>query len=467
MQIHIVFLSGGAGSRLWPVSRTKHPKQFLDIQKNGNTMFQNTLSRLKDINISRYTIVCNEDHRFFIANQFSEINIPNKIIIEPEGRNTAPAIALASLFAENDEVMLVLPVDHLIFDVTSFTKIINDSVKLAQDKNLITFGIKTTSAHTGYGYIKKGKKFSNGYRVDEFKEKPSIELASKYHESDKFLWNSGMFMFKPSVYLNELKKSQPQIYDACCKASNNYDDKSDFIDIDKDEFRKCPADSIDYAVMENTNDAIVIPMDVGWNDIGSWNSLWEVSKKDDNLNVINGNVIVEQTTSSFIDSNNILVATLGVSDLIISVTDDAILVANKNKSDEVKKITDKLASKKMEQQHYHRKVYRPWGNYDSVDFGEGFQVKRITVDPKQKLSVQMHHHRSEHWVVVSGKAIVHYGEEKHELNVNESTYHDKEVVHALENPSDKPLVLIEVQIGSYLGEDDIVRYDDIYGRVDK
>ena len=465
--MHAIFLSGGVGSRLWPISRSKHPKQFLDVLNSGSTMFQETVNRLEDIDISSMVTVCNEDHRFFVAEQLESIDKNSSIIIEPEGRNTAPAIALAALLAEGDPIMLVLPADHVIVDKKLFSKIINESIQLADKEHLITFGIQTTSPHTDYGYIKKGLKSSNGFHIEKFIEKPDLDIATTLHNSDDYFWNSGMFMFKASTYLDELKKFRPDIYEACVKSIENTSKDNIFLNIDAKEFSKCASESIDYAVMEQTKKGIVVPMDVGWNDIGSWSSLWDLAIKDDNSNTFFGNVLSFDSTNSLVQNNhNQLLATVGIDNLIISITDNAILIADKSKSKEVKSVVLELEKNNMEESRLHRKVYRPWGSYDSIDSDDGFQVKRLTVKPKQKLSVQKHYHRSEHWVVVSGTALVHYGNKSHELNVNESTYHDKEVVHALENPGNKPLVLIEVQIGDYLGEDDIVRYEDIYGRKD-
>ena len=467
MTIHAVLLSGGVGSRLWPMSRSMYPKQFLDIFNTGRTMFQETVNRLEGIEVSSMVTVCNKDHRFFVTEQLKSIDKRSSVIIEPEGKNTAPAIAVSALLAQDDPILLVLPADHIIFDKKLFSKIINDSIGMAEEGNLITFGIQTKSPHTGYGYIKRGLKTSNGFHIDKFIEKPNEEIAMTFHNSEDYFWNSGMFMFKASIYLDELKKFRPDIYEACIKSTVGISKDAPFLNIDSNEFSKCASESIDYAVMEQTKKGIVVPMDVGWDDIGSWNSLWDIAKKDKNNNASFGNVMSFDSTNSFIQNNyNQILATVGVDNLIISVTDNAILIANKSMSKEVKRISIELEKNNMEQGKLHRKVYRPWGSYDSIDSDDGFQVKRLTVKPKQKLSVQKHHHRSEHWVVVSGTAIVHYGNEKHELAVNQSTYHDKEVIHALENPGNELLILIEVQVGDYLGEDDIVRYEDIYGRKD-
>ncbi len=466
MNIHIVLLSGGSGSRLWPKSRSKYPKQFLDIENNGLTMLENTLKRIDKINYSSLSLICNEDHKFFAQHQINIFDKDASIIIEPEGRNTAPAIAISALLTHGDPILLVLPVDHIINNEEVFYRMVKESLELAEKGHLISFGIKTSSAHTGYGYIKKGSKNSIGYDISKFIEKPEYQKAKEYHSSNEYFWNSGMFLFQSSSYLQELKKYRNDIYDLCKQSVDNVDIDNNFIKINKEIFLKCPSDSIDYAVMEKTTKGVVIPLEILWSDIGSWESLWKISKKDENMNVISGDVMTYDTKNSYISSEDQLVAVVGIDNLIISVTDNAILISDKSKSEDLKEIINLLSETKLEHLNFHRKVHRPWGNYDSIDSDDGFQVKRITVSPKQKLSVQMHHHRSEHWVVVSGTAIVHYGDKQIELNINESTYHDKEVVHALENPGDKPLILIEVQIGEYLGEDDIVRYEDIYGRAE-
>jgi mannose-1-phosphate guanylyltransferase len=464
--IKAVVMAGGLGTRLWPLSRAEHPKQFLALS-GGDTMLQATMKRLKGLGVKSSVTICNEDHRFFVAEQLREINQLDSIILEPVGRNTAPAIALAALVAEEDPVLLVLAADHVILDEAAFTHAVSEALPLAEAGKLVTFGIVPSEPHTGYGYIKKGSKAGTGFVVKEFVEKPTSALAQEYLKSGDYFWNSGMFLFRASRYLDELEKFRPDILEACKAATVGVKADLDFLRISEKEFIKCPSDSIDYAVMEKTADAVVVPMDAGWSDIGSWSSLWDISKKDINGNVSHGDVITHRTNNSFIMTDGHLVAAIGVNDLVIISTKDAVMVAHKDSVQDVKVITQQLKDENRTEWELNREVYRPWGKYDSIDRNDGYQVKRLTVNPGAKLSVQMHYHRSEHWVVVAGRARVHYGDNSHDLGVNESTYHGKEVVHALENPGDTPLELIEVQVGSYLGEDDIVRFKDVYGRVEE
>ncbi|MDB4035265.1 mannose-1-phosphate guanylyltransferase/mannose-6-phosphate isomerase [Pseudomonadales bacterium] len=462
--IKAVVMAGGSGTRLWPLSRAGHPKQFLAL--NGDdTMLQATIKRLKGLDISSAVTICNEEHRFFVAEQLREINMLGSIILEPIGRNTAPAIALAALTSDDDPLLLVLASDHVIRDEVAFTKAVSEALPLAEAGKLVTFGITPSEPHTGYGYIKKGSKSGAGFVVNEFAEKPSSQLAREYLLSGDYLWNSGMFLFRASRYLDELKKFRPDIFDACKAATVGITTDLDFCRINKEAFVSCPADSVDYAIMEKTADAVVFPMNAGWSDIGSWSSLWDISEKDINGNVSLGDVITHRTNNSFVKTDGQLVTTIGVDDLVVIATKDAVMVAHKDSVQDTKVIVDQLKHNNRNEWELNREVYRPWGKYDSVDSNDGYQVKRLTVNPGAKLSVQMHYHRSEHWVVVAGCARVHYGDTSHDLSVNESTYHGKEVVHALENPGDIPLELIEVQVGSYLAEDDIVRFEDNYGRV--
>lgn len=462
--IKAVVIAGGLGTRLWPLSRAGHPKQFLTL--NGeDSMLQATMKRLKKLDISSSVTICNEEHRFFVAEQLREINMLGSIILEPIGRNTAPAIALAALTSVDDPILLILAADHVIQDELAFTKAVNEALPLAEAGKLVTFGIVPSEPHTGYGYIKKGSETGAGFVVNEFVEKPSSKLAKEYLLSGDYLWNSGMFLFKASRYLDELKKFRPDIFEACKAATDEIKADLDFLRINKAEFISCPADSIDYAVMEKTADAVVFPIDAGWSDIGSWSSLWDISEKDINGNVSLGDVITHKTKNSLVRTDGQLITTIGVNDLVIISTKDAVMVAHKDSVQDTKAIVEQLKHDDRGEWELNREVYRPWGKYDSIDNNDGYQVKRLTVNPGAKLSVQMHYHRSEHWVVVAGRARVHYGDKSHDLSVNESTYHGKEVVHALENPGDIPLELIEVQVGSYLGEDDIVRYKDNYGRV--
>jgi len=464
--IKAVVLAGGSGTRLWPLSRAGHPKQFLAL--NGqDTMLQATMNRLKPLDISSSVTICNEEHRFFVAEQLREINKLGSIILEPVGRNTAPAIALAALTANDDPLLLVLAADHVIQDEVAFIKSVTQAIPLAEAGKLVTFGIVPREAHTGYGYIKKGNQDGSGFVVEKFVEKPSSVVAEEYLNSGDYFWNSGMFLFKASRYIEELQKFRPDIFEACLASIDRVESDLDFLRINKEKFIECPSESIDYAVMENTNDAIVVPMDAGWCDIGSWLSLWDVSKKDGNGNAVVGDVMLNDCNNSYVRTDDKLVSAIGINDLVIVSTKDALLVAHKNSVQNVKKVTAQLKQEERPEWELHREVYRPWGKYDLIDRGERYQAKRITVKPGAKLSVQMHRHRAEHWLVVSGTAKVTNGDRTFILSENESTYIPVVEVHSLENPGKVPLEIIEIQLGSYLGEDDIVRFDDIYGRVAK
>ena len=462
--IKAVIMAGGAGTRLWPLSRAGHPKQFLKLNSD-RTMLQETMERLEDLNISSSVTICNEEHRFFVAEQLREIGKLGTILLEPFGRNTAPAIALAALTTDDDPLLLVLAADHVIQNEAEFTKAINQAVPLAESGKLVTFGIVPNEAHTGFGYVKMGRPIEGGFVVDKFVEKPSREVAQGYFEAKGYFWNSGMFLFRASRYLEELKKFRLDIYRACCSSVDAMETDMDFLRISQDRFNACPSESVDYAVMEKTIDAVVVPMEAGWSDIGSWASLWDISNKDKNSNVSIGDVVLRDSKGCYIRGDSKLVSAIGLDNLVIVDTKDALMVAHKDRVQDAKVIAEQLKENSRSEWMLHREVYRPWGKYDSIDSGHNYQVKRLTVNPGAKLSVQMHYHRSEHWVVVSGRARVHYGDKSHDLCVNESTYHEKEVIHSLENLEDVPLELIEVQVGSYLGEDDIVRFDDVYGRV--
>ena len=464
--IKAVVMAGGSGTRLWPLSRAAHPKQFLAL--NGkDTMLQATFKRLHGLDIQSSVTICNEEHRFFVAEQLREIDRLGSIILEPVGRNTAPAIALAALSSPEgeDPLLLVLAADHVIQDVAAFTKTVMSSIPLAEAGKLVTFGIVAHEPNTGYGYVKKGESQGPGFAVDAFVEKPSIEVAKEYLESGNYFWNSGMFLFKASRYLEELKKYRPDIYEACQLSMEATLKDNDFLRVNELAFDACPSESIDYAVMEKTDDAVVVPMNARWSDIGSWSSLWDISQKDGNGNATYGDVILHESHNSYIRTDGNLVAAIGVDDLVIVSTKDVLVVAHKDSVDDVKVVAQQLKAKSRTEWQHHREVYRPWGKYESIDSGERYQVKRITVKPGAKLSVQMHHHRAEHWVVVSGTAKVTNGEKTFILSENESTYIPVGAVHALENPGKVPLEMIEVQSGSYLGEDDIVRFEDVYGRV--
>ncbi|WP_296591035.1 mannose-1-phosphate guanylyltransferase/mannose-6-phosphate isomerase [Methylophaga sp.] len=462
-----VIISGGTGTRLWPLSRKNKPKQFLSLF-GEYSLFQNTLSRLSGLqDIDSPLIVCNTEHRFMVAEQLQEIDIAAKdIILEPCARNTAPAIALAALRAiENDKdaVLLVLAADHVIQNIPAFHKAIEQAKKHAEQDKLVTFGIQPQSAHTGYGYIEAVKK-DQPSEVKRFIEKPELATAESYLAAGNFFWNSGMFMFKASAYLDELQQHSPEILSACKASLEKSVIDLDFIRVETESFEHSPSDSIDYAVMEKTTKAFVVPLDAGWSDVGSWSSLWEAFPQDENNNVIIGDVITDSVHNSYIHSENRLVTVLGLDDVVVVETHDAIMVAHKDQAQEVKKIVEALNKQERKEVLTHRKCYRPWGSYDSVDYGERFQVKRITVNSGASLSLQKHYHRAEHWVVVSGTAEVTRDDEVILLGENESTFIPLGSVHRLRNPGRVPLEIVEVQSGSYLEEDDIIRLQDNYNR---
>jgi mannose-1-phosphate guanylyltransferase/mannose-6-phosphate isomerase len=464
-QILPVILSGGSGTRLWPLSREAYPKQFLQLASE-HSMLQSTWLRVADVASQAPIVVANEAHRFVAAEQLQQVGTtPSAILLEPVGRNTAPAIAAAALEARHngdDPLLLVLPSDHLIRDVAHFHQSINEAASLAEQGKLVTFGIQPTAPETGYGYIKAVA--GNGARaIERFVEKPDLATAQAYVASGEYYWNSGMFLFRASRYLEELQRLQPQILDACRAAWERARRDSDFIRLDTDAFKASPSDSIDYAVMEKTVDAAVVPLDAGWSDVGSWTALRDVSEQDANGNAHRGDVIAIDCHDTFAYGER-LIAMVGLDDVIVVETDDAVLVGKSDRMQEVKDVVARLKADGRSEATWHRKVYRPWGAYDSIDHGDRFQVKRITVKPGGTLSLQMHHHRAEHWIVVSGTAEVTRGDEVLLLTENQSTYIPLGVTHRLRNPGKLPLELIEVQSGSYLGEDDIVRFEDTYGR---
>ena len=463
-----VILSGGSGTRLWPLSRQAYPKQFLALA-GEDTMLQATWQRVAELASAAPLVVANEDHRFMVAEQLRELGCtPAAIVLEPVGRNTAPAIAVAALQATadgTDPLLLVLPSDHVIADAAGFRAAVAAATPAAQNGKLVTFGIVPTAAETGYGYIQAVAGGDAPVRaVARFVEKPDAATAAQYLASGQYFWNSGMFLFQASRYLAELERHAPAMLAACRAAFEGAKRDTDFVRLDKAAFAACPSDSIDYAVMEKTADAAVLPIDVGWNDVGSWSALWEVAQQDGDGNAHHGDVIALDCRDTLAWGDHRLVAMIGLRDIVVVDSDDALLVAHKDHVQEVKEVVARLKAEGRSESNLHRKVYRPWGAYDSIDMGERFQVKRITVNPGAALSLQMHHHRAEHWIVVSGTAEVTRGEETLLLSENQSTYIPLGVTHRLRNPGKVPLELIEVQSGSYLGEDDIVRFEDVYGR---
>ncbi len=464
-----VLLSGGSGTRLWPLSREAYPKQFLALA-GDETMLQATWSRVAGISDLAPIVVANEEHRFLVAEQLRQIGAPTpSIILEPVGRNTAPAIAAAALQAladHDDPLLLVLPSDHVVRNAAAFAKAVRAAIPAAENGALVTFGIVPTTPETGFGYIHAedaGDTVDGVRRVARFVEKPDAETALNYLAMGGYYWNSGMFLFRASRYLEELQHHRPDILAATRTALEAAQRDGDFIRLDRDAFAACPADSIDYAVMEKTDAAMVLPVDIGWSDLGSWAALWDVATRDTDGNATLGDVIAIDSRNSYVHARR-LVALVGVDDLVVVETDDAVLVARKDRVQQVKDVVTRLKGDQRSQAALHREVHRPWGSYDSVDVGDRFQVKRIKVKPGAQLSLQSHTQRAEHWIVVSGTARVTRDNDVFELHANQSTYIPIGAKHRLENPGAQMLELIEVQSGDYLGEDDIVRYDDVYGR---
>jgi len=465
-----VILSGGVGSRLWPLSREHYPKQLLALV-GTNTLLQETLLRLTGLaDQSAPLMVCNEAHRFLVAEQLRSIGIiADHIILEPIGRNTAPATAVAALVALSknpDTLLLVLPADHLMTNAAAFREAITEGISLAQANYLVTFGTVPKHPETGYGYIKATELVNptKALLVERFIEKPPLSEAQQYVNSGEYYWNSGMFLFKASHYLNELTRFAPDIMGACRQAVDNALEDKNFLRLDEASFKVCPSNSIDYAVMEYTESAVVVPLDAGWNDVGAWSSLWEVMNHDNQGNIKIGDILTENVQNCYLRAEHRLVAAIGLDNHIVVETPDAVLIAKQDQVQEVKKIVATLKASNRSEADLHRKVYRPWGSYETIDAEERFQVKRITVNPGASLSLQMHYHRTEHWVVVRGTARITRGEEVFILTENQSTYIPVGTQHRLENPGKLPLDIIEVQSGSYLGEDDIVRFEDVYGR---
>lgn len=457
-----VIMCGGSGSRLWPLSRTAFPKQFLSLVTE-QTMLQDTIVRLGDLNELAPLFICNEEHRFIVAEQLRQLSLLHSgILLEPVGRNTAPAVALAALEATksgDDPLLLVLAADHVIQDTSRFIQAVLQAELLAEQGQLVTFGIVPTEAHTGYGYIRQGQSVGDGYQVAEFVEKPDQATAERYLESGEFLWNSGMFLFKASLYLEELRRYRPDILSVCENALSRAKQDLDFTRLNADIFADCPDESIDYAVMEKTQDAIVIPMAAGWNDVGSWSSLWQVNKKDQQGNATRGDVMLEQVQNSYIYSQDRLVAAVGLNDVVVVETKDAVLVAHKDQVQQVKQIVNRLKEEQRCEHLCHREVFRPWGSHEAVAEGERYHVKKVVVEPGKSTALQRHFHRAEHWVVVSGTAKVCNGDETYLVSENESTYIPVGAPHSFANPGKIPLEIIEVRSGTYLKEDDIVRLD--------
>ncbi|HWJ93394.1 MAG TPA: mannose-1-phosphate guanylyltransferase/mannose-6-phosphate isomerase [Telluria sp.] len=471
MKIYPVILSGGAGTRLWPLSRAVLPKQLLPLVSD-KTMLQETALRVAGWpGLMAPLVVCGNEHRFLVAEQLREIGVtPMGILLEPAGRNTAPAVAAAANYlaaTDPEAVMLVLPADHVIEDREAFQAAVMRAAGLVERGALATFGIVPNAPETGYGYIRRGEPLpacDDCYKVERFVEKPDRATAEAFLADGGYYWNSGMFLFQAQRYLSELAKFKPEIAAAAEAAVRTGYRDLDFCRLDEAAFTACPSDSIDYAVMERTRDAVVVPADIGWNDVGSWSALWEVQQRDGDGNAKRGDVYLDNVTNSLVRAESRIVAVVGVKDLVVVETPDAVLVAHKDQVQRVKQVVDHLKNQERTEHLHHTKVYRPWGHYEGIDSGDRFQVKRITVKPGEKLSLQMHHHRAEHWVVVSGTARVTCGDKVSLLSENESTYIPIGMNHRLENPGKLPLHIIEVQSGSYLGEDDIVRFEDIYQR---
>lgn len=469
-----VVMAGGVGSRLWPVSRALLPKQFTQFPGQSETLFQGTLQRIDGLpELVVPIVVCNADHRFLVAEQLRQLHkTGSTILLEPVGRNTAPAVALAAFSAlaiDADPILLVLPADHVIRDRNELQKIITQGIGFASAGKLVTFGIVPGKPETGYGYIEKGDTLnsSGAAMVARFVEKPNLETASAYLATGNYLWNSGMFMFSAARYLQELQQFAPDIFAQCEAAYAGLEIGNDYVTIPEALFRECRSESIDYAVMEHTNDAVVLPLDAGWNDLGAWDALWDIQGKDAAGNVVSGDVLLENVSNSYVQSGSRLVAAIGMSDTIIVETSDAVLVANKGSVQAVKKIVSQLEQQARPEGVSHTLVYRPWGSYESLAVGAGYQVKHIIVNPGAALSLQLHHRRAEHWILIKGSGLVTCDDKEFALQPNESTFIPLGAKHRLSNPGTEPVEIIEVQVGDYLGEDDIERFEDRYGRVSK
>ena len=469
-----VILSGGVGSRLWPLSRALHPKQLLPLVSE-NSLLQDTAARIAASDLfGAPMVICNAEHRFIIAEQLRDAGAsPQAIVLEPEGRNTAPAAAVAAILLERDfgdALLMLLPSDHVITEPAGFIEATRTAAAAARAGALVTFGMAPDRPETGYGYIRKGGDWdgiAGCFRVERFVEKPEAAAAETMLRDGGWLWNSGMFLFSARDYLAELDRHRPGIVSACRAAVDRGTKDLDFFRLDRDAFSEAPADSIDYAVMEKTDGAAVVPADVGWNDIGSWSALWEIGEKDEHGNVLKGQVMVQDSGNSYLRSEGQFLAAIGVRDMVVVTTEDAVLVAPQDHTQDVKRIVDRLKLEGSNLHAAHVKVFRPWGSYQSIDTGHQFQVKQLTVKPGARLSLQLHRQRAEHWVVVEGQARVTRGEEVFDLEPNQSTYIPIGTRHRLENPGQDTLRVIEIQCGDYLGEDDIERFDDVYGRADE
>jgi len=463
-----IILSGGAGTRLWPVSRSMYPKQLLPLTSD-KTMLQETALRIAGLTDAAETcvVVCNEAHRFLVAEQLRAIHQNANIVLEPDGRNTAPAVALAAFLLADDDpgaLMLVMPADHVIANTKAFQDAVAEGIPAAESGNLVTFGVVPTRAETGYGYINATTDGAAAVPVRSFVEKPDEKTATEYVMGGQHFWNSGMFLFKATAYIDALQTHAPDIFDACQRSVTGRTEGEDFVRPDADAFRACPSDSIDYAVMEKTDAAMMVPLDAGWSDVGSWAALYDVSDDDAEGNATSGDVLIHDCKDTYIQAESRLVAAVGLDDVVIVETKDSTLVARKSRSQDVKALVDQLKEQGREETKLHRQVFRPWGSYDSLENKEGFQVKRLIVNPGAVLSLQKHAHRAEHWVVVRGKARITKNDDEFDMAVNESTYIAIGDIHRIANPFDEPAHIIEVQCGDYLGEDDIVRIEDNYGR---
>ncbi len=467
-----VILAGGVGSRLWPVSRAMFPKQFIDFPDMQDSLFQSTLNRLEGLNdLGAPIVVCNAEHRFLVAEQLRQLHKDHSdILLEPVARNTAPAVALAALLAQQDNtnpLLLVLPADHVVQNTSALQQAISEARQLARHQKLVAFGVVPSAPETGYGYIEKGEEIKEplGYTVSRFVEKPDTETAQTYLDSANYFWNSGMFVFSASCYLQELRRHAPDIFESCHLAYRELERNGNFQLIPEAIFSSCRSDSIDYAVMEKTESAAVVPLNAGWNDLGAWSTMWDVQEKSNQGNVVTGDVIIEEVLDSYIQSQSRLVAVAGVKDVVVVETADAVLVADRSKVQSIRQLVEQLRQQEREESIHHRLVYRPWGSYESLCCRPGYQVKHIIVNAGASLSLQLHHKRSEHWTVVKGVALVTCDEKEFELGENGSAFIPLGSKHRLANNGNEPIEIIEVQIGEYLGEDDIVRFEDHYGRV--